>query len=100
MAIYLPFLCLAITCSWPTFASAYRQQPPVTRVERVTVAIGSSIFLGAMALLFMNEAPPVGVLLFLCAIGIALAANRFLVSRWSLLAAATSFGSYLVGTVH
>lgn len=53
-----------------------------------------------MALLFMNVAPLIGVLLFLCAIAIALLADQFLASRWSLLAAATSFGSYLVGTVH
>ncbi len=100
MAPHLPFLCLAITCSWPAFASAYRQHAPASRAERATVTVGTSIFLGAMALLFMNVAPLVGVLLFLCAIAIALLADRFLVSRWSLLAAATSFGSYLVGTVH
>ncbi|HWU62830.1 MAG TPA: hypothetical protein VN112_12485 [Ensifer sp.] len=100
MAAYLPFLCIAIAFSWPAFASVYGQQTTLSRSEMATAAIGSSIFLGAIAFLFVDGSPLVGLLLFACGMAIALLANRWLISRWSLLAAATSFGSYLVGTVH
>jgi hypothetical protein len=100
LAATLPFLCIAIAFSWPAFASVYRQHDALSRAELATAAIGSSIFLGAMALLFVDGNPVVGLLLFAAGMAIALLANRWLMSRWSLLAAATSFGSYLVGAAH
>lgn len=100
MATYLPFLCIAIAFSWPAFASAYRQQHALSRAELATAAIGSSIFLGALAMLFVDGSLLVGLPLFASGMTIALLAKRWLMSRWSLLAAATSFGSYLVGAAH
>lgn len=100
LATYLPFLCIAIALSWPAFASAYRQHDALSRGELATAAIGSSIFLGAMAMLFIDGSLLVGALLFADGMAIALLANRWLISRWSLLAAATSFGSYLIGAAH
>lgn len=100
LVTYLPFLCIAIALSWPAFASAYRQHNALSHGELATAAIGSSIFLGAMAMLFADGSPLVGLALFACGMAAALLAKRFIASRWSLLAAATSFGSYLVGTAH
>lgn len=97
---YLPFLCVAIALSWPAFASTYRQHDALSRTELTTMAIGSSIFLGSVALLFADGSSVVGLALFGCGMVAAVLANRLIASRWSLLAAATSFGSYLVGTVH
>ena len=53
-----------------------------------------------MAMLFIDGSLLVGALLFAGGMAIALLANRWLMSRWSLLAAATSFGSYLIGAAH
>jgi len=100
LATYLPFLCIAIALSWPAFASAYRQPAALSRAELAAAAMGSSIFLGAIALLFVDGTPLIGVLLFVGTMTIALLADRFIASRWSLLAAATSFGSYLIGAAH
>ncbi|MCD2172105.1 hypothetical protein [Rhizobium sp. C4] len=100
MAAYLPFLCLAIAFSWSAFASGYRMEAAVSRMELATIVLGSSIFLGAIAMLFVNGTALVAVALLACGIALALLGERFIASRWSLLAAATSFGSYLVGTVH
>ena len=100
LTVYLPFLCLAIAFSWSAFASGYQLQAAVSRVDLAGTVLGSSIFLGAIALLFVNGTLVTAVAFFLCGMAIALLGERFMASRWSLLAAATSFGSYLVGTVH
>ncbi|MCD2178849.1 hypothetical protein [Rhizobium sp. C1] len=100
MPIYLPFLCVAVALSWSSFASAYQAQCALSRAEMARIAMGSTIFLGAIALLFTDGTPLTGAALFICGLAVALLADRWIASRWSLLAAATSFGSYVVGTMH
>ncbi len=85
---YMPSLCFAIALSWPAFAAGYMSEAAVSRMELAVIVLGSSIFLGSVAMLFVSLPVLASVALAACSMALAL------------LAAATSFGSYLVGAVH
>lgn len=99
MALFLPFLCIAIGFSWADCASVFTVNPETSRVRLALMTASTSIFLCAIGLSFANHSLAVGSALVACGLAIALALGRNLSSPVALLISTVGFAVYLHGVI-